>query len=76
MDPIWFGIIVTKMIEIAVITPPVGLNLFAVVSASGGRVKTGDLFYGILPFVAMELVILTILIAFPGLSTWLPATMH
>jgi C4-dicarboxylate transporter, DctM subunit len=76
MDPIWFGIIVTKMIEIAVITPPVGLNLFAVVSASGGRVKTSDLFYGILPFVAMELVILTILIVFPGLSTWLPATMN
>ena len=76
MDPIWFGIIVTKMIEIAVITPPVGLNLFAVVSASSGRVKTGDLFYGILPFVAMELVILTILIVFPGLSTWLPTTMH
>ena len=76
MDPIWFGIILTKMIEIAVITPPVGLNLFAVVSASGGRVKTGDMFYGVLPFVCLEVVILFILIVFPGISTWLPATMH
>lgn len=76
MDPIWFAIVLTKMIEIAVITPPVGLNLFAVVSAAGGRVKTGDMFFGILPFVCMEIVILTILILFPGLSTWLPNTMH
>lgn len=76
MDPIWFGIILTKMIEIAVITPPVGLNLFAVVSAAGGRVKTGDMFYGVLPFVCLEVVILFILIVFPGISTWLPATMH
>jgi len=76
MDPIWFAIILTKMIEIAVITPPVGLNLFAVVSAARGQVSTGDLFYGILPFVCMEVVILIILIVFPGLSTWLPNTMH
>lgn len=76
MDPIWFGIILTKMIEIAVITPPVGLNLFAVVSAAGGRVKTGDMFYGVLPFVCLEVMILVVLILFPGISTWLPATMH
>ena len=76
MDPIWFAIVLTKMIEIAVITPPVGLNLFAVVSAAGGRVRTGEMFTGILPFVAMEVVILTILVLFPGISTWLPNTMH
>ena len=72
MDPIWFGVIITKMIEIAVITPPVGLNLFAVVSASDGRVTSGEMFTGVLPFVAMESVILAVLIVFPGLSTWLP----
>jgi tripartite ATP-independent transporter DctM subunit len=76
MDPIWFGIILTKMIEIAVITPPVGLNLFAVVSAANGRVKTGDMFFGVLPFVCLEVVILIVLIAFPGISLWLPATMQ
>jgi C4-dicarboxylate transporter, DctM subunit len=76
MDTIWFAIILTKMIEIAVITPPVGLNLFAVVSAANGRISTGDMFFGVLPFVLMEMVILVILILFPGLSTWLPATMN
>ena len=76
MDPIWFGIVLTKMIEIAVITPPVGLNLFAVVSAAGGRIGTGDMFAGVLPFVCMEIAMLAILVIFPGLSTWLPNTMH
>jgi C4-dicarboxylate transporter, DctM subunit len=75
LDPIWFGVILCKMIEIAVITPPVGLNLFAVVSASNGKVSIGDLYFGILPFVAIELVVLVILIMFPAISTWLPQTM-
>ncbi len=75
MDPIWFGVVLTKMIEIAVITPPVGLNLFAVVSAADGRVSTSEMFSGVLPFVLMECVILLILILFPAISTWLPQTM-
>jgi C4-dicarboxylate transporter, DctM subunit len=75
MDPIWFGVILTKMIEIAVITPPVGLNLFAVVSASEGRVSIGDMYFGILPFVAIELIVLLILILFPIISLYLPQTM-
>ncbi len=75
LDPIWFGVILCKMIEIAVITPPVGLNLFAVVSASEGRVSITDLYFGIMPFVLIELVVLGILILFPAISTWLPATM-
>ena len=75
LDPIWFGVIVVKLIEISAITPPVGLNLYAVVSASEGRVKSGELFRGILPFVFLELVVLAILLAFPRLSLWLPNTM-
>jgi tripartite ATP-independent transporter DctM subunit len=75
LDPIWFGVVLTKMIEIAVITPPVGLNLFAVVSASAGRVSTGAIFLGVLPFVVMEMIVLVILLVFPAISTWLPATM-
>jgi C4-dicarboxylate transporter DctM subunit len=75
LDPIWFGVILCKMIEIAVITPPVGLNLFAVVSASDGRVSITDLYFGVLPFVVIELVVLAILILIPEISLWLPATM-
>jgi tripartite ATP-independent transporter DctM subunit len=75
LDTIWFGVILCKMIEIAVITPPVGLNLFAVVSASEGRVSIGDMYFGIIPFVVIELIVLTILIIFTDISTWLPRTM-
>jgi tripartite ATP-independent transporter DctM subunit len=76
LDPIWFAVVLTKMIEIAVITPPVGLNLFAVVSAADGRVKIGEVFMGVLPFVVLEMVVLIILLMFPAISTWLPGTMR
>lgn len=75
LDPIWFGVIVVKLIEIAVITPPVGMNLFAVMSASGGQVAAGEVFRGILPFVLIEIFVLIVLVAFPSLSTWLPMRM-
>lgn len=75
LDPIWFGVVLTKLIEIAVITPPVGLNLFAVVSASEGRVSIGDMYFGILPFVLLELAVLLVLIVFPQISLFLPQSM-
>ena len=75
LNPIWFGVIVVKMIEIAVITPPVGVNLFAVVAASDGQVSTAQVFRGVLPFVVLEIIILMLLIHFPIISTWLPGTM-
>lgn len=67
-DPIWFGIIIVKLAELGAITPPVGINLFAVVAAGGGTVTLGDVIKGIWPFVLMELAILTLLIAFPQIS--------
>lgn len=75
IDPIWFGVIVVKLVEIAVISPPVGMNLFAVVSASEGQVKSREVFVGILPFVIAEAIGLAILFAFPALATFLPRTM-
>jgi len=75
VDVIWFGIIVVKLIEIAAITPPVGLNLFAVMSASGNSVKSSELMRGVLPFVVIETFVLGVLIVFPEISTWLPSKM-
>jgi len=63
------------MTEIAVITPPVGFNCFVVQSASQGRVGLNDVFSGIFPFLAMDIVTLAVLVAFPQLSLWLPSTM-
>lgn len=75
VDAIWFGILVVKLIEIAAITPPVGMNLFAVLSASENTVKSSQLMLGVLPFVIIEIAILTMLIVFPEISTWLPSQM-
>ena len=75
IDGIWFGILLVKLVEIATMTPPVGLNLFAVAAAGKGLVTLGDLIRGIWPYILIELVILAVLIAFPALSTWLPSRM-
>ena len=75
IDPIWFGILLVKLVEIAVITPPVGLNLFAVAAAGREYITLEDLIRGIWPFLILELVILALLIAFPQITLWLPGTM-
>lgn len=75
IDGIWFGVLVIKLIEIAAITPPVGLNLFAVLAAARGELTSYELFKGIVPFLVMEAVILALLIAFPSIATQLPAWM-
>jgi C4-dicarboxylate transporter DctM subunit len=75
IDPIWFGILVIQLVELDTITPPVGMNLFATVSAADGLVTLEDVIRGILPFFALNFVMLGILIAFPALALWLPNTM-
>jgi TRAP-type C4-dicarboxylate transport system permease large subunit len=75
LDPIWFGIVIVKLVEIAAITPPIGINLFAVMSASDGRVSGREIFLGVLPFVLAEFVVLGLILSFPILSTFLPQTM-
>ncbi len=71
-DPVWFGILVILLIETALVTPPVGLNLFVVQNLR----KTGslnDVIIGTLPFVATLFAMLALLSFVPGLATWLPA---
>lgn len=70
-DAVWLGIIFVKTAEIGLITPPMGLNVFIVSSTT--KVPAREIFSGIWPFVATELLILGLLIAIPGFSLWLPA---
>ncbi len=70
-DPIWFGILVVVVVEIGLISPPVGMNLF-VLRTLLPHVPTLTLYRGVTPFVVADVVRLAILIAFPVLSTWLP----
>ncbi len=74
-DPIWFGVLVVVVVEIGLISPPVGMNLF-VLNALLPNVPTSTLFRGVLPFFVADVVRLGILIAFPIISLWLPSLMR
>ncbi|RRH72994.1 TRAP transporter large permease [Falsigemmobacter faecalis] len=72
-DPIWLGVVVIKMCEISLITPPVGLNVFVVRSSSPVPLRLEQVFAGVTPFIAMEVLALGLLIMFPAIVTWLPS---
>ena len=71
-DPIWLGVIVIKMAEISLITPPVGLNVYVVRSSSPVPLKLEEVFAGVTPFIVMEVFTLALLIMFPSIVTFLP----
>ena len=73
-DPIWFGIIVVKMVEIGLVTPPIGLNCF-VVNGVRPDIPLEEVFKGIWPFVVADFITVGILIAFPGIVLYLPELM-
>ncbi|MBW1682789.1 MAG: TRAP transporter large permease [Deltaproteobacteria bacterium] len=75
IDGIWFGILLVKVAEIGLITPPIGINVFVVQGASGGQVGTGELFRGIVPFIIADIVTLIVLVAFPQITLWIPNRM-
>jgi C4-dicarboxylate transporter, DctM subunit len=75
VNMIWFGIIVIKLLEIGLITPPVGLNVYVIASSLRGAVPLTTVFRGAMWFLAMDLVTLALLIAFPALVLWLPGLM-
>lgn len=70
-DPVWFGVIVVMMVEIALITPPLGMNLF-VVRAIAPEVPLVTIIRGITPFVVMDVIRVGLMIIFPAIITWLP----
>jgi tripartite ATP-independent transporter DctM subunit len=74
VDPIWFGVLIVVVVEIGLISPPVGMNLF-VLNTLLPQVPTRTIFRGVLPFMTIDCVRLAILIALPILSTWLPSHM-
>ena len=75
INPIWFGIVLVKLIEISVVTPPVGINLFAVMGAVGKQADFRHVALGVIPFIFFDLIVLALLIIFPALATWLPQQM-
>jgi C4-dicarboxylate transporter DctM subunit len=73
-NPIWFGVIIVMTVELGLIHPPVGMNIFVIKSVVED-VKISTIFYGVIPFIVTDLIRLVILIAFPILALWLPSHM-
>lgn len=75
-DMIWFGIVYTITMEIAVLTPPVGLNLYVIQGISRGTISIGEVITGCLPFIASLVALIALLIVTPSTALWLPAAMR
>ncbi len=72
---IWFGVLVVKLLEIGLVTPPIGLNVFVIKSILGDQVRLEAIFYGVGLFLIAEIFVLALIAFVPGISLWLPALM-
>ncbi len=72
VDPVWLGVIVAVNLQTSFLTPPFGFSLFYLRSVAPRAVRTAQIYRGALPFVALQMVAIALLITFPGLVTWLP----
>lgn len=70
-DGVWLGILIVKLIEIGMVTPPVGINVFVVAGTSG--LRSSDVFRGVWPFLVIEIVMIVVLFAVPDIVLWLPS---
>jgi tripartite ATP-independent transporter DctM subunit len=75
-EDLWVGILIIKIVEIASITPPIGMNVYVLKGVVGDVVSLGGLFQGIIPFFIMDILTLAVLVAFPQISLWLPSMMY
>jgi TRAP-type C4-dicarboxylate transport system permease large subunit len=73
-DPIWFGVIIVMVVELALITPPVGMNVY-VIKGVAKDVSLGTIFTGVAPFILADVIRLGILVAFPAITLLLPTWM-
>ena len=72
IDLVWFGVLVVKLLEIGMITPPVGLNVFVIKNVASKYVSVVQVFKGVIPFLLSDIVVVAIVIAFPALVLFLP----
>lgn len=73
-DPVWYGILMVVVVEIGLITPPVGLNIF-VIRAQLPDIELTTIFKGILPFLVADIVLIALLLIFPQIALWLPGVL-
>ncbi|GAB1399072.1 TRAP transporter large permease subunit [Aminivibrio sp.] len=75
IDPIWYAIVVTVNMTLALITPPVGMNLY-VINGLRSDIHMSEIIRGVFPFIVIMALFLILVIAWPGMSLWLPSVMH
>jgi TRAP-type mannitol/chloroaromatic compound transport system permease large subunit len=75
MDPVWLGIMIAVNLQTSFLTPPFGLSLFYLRGVAPVTVRTGQIYRGVIPFVAIQLLTLVLLWHLPRLTTWLPAVL-
>ena len=75
IDPIWYAIVVTVNMTMALITPPVGMNLY-VINGLRSDIHMSEIIKGVFPFIIIMALFLILVIAWPGMSLWLPSVMH
>ena len=75
VDPVWFGIFIILMCELGMVTPPVGMNLYVVQGVRGGGPVT-DVFVGVLPFILALLIMIVLVIVFPGIVMSVPQWLY
>lgn len=73
---VWFGVVLTKFLEIGMITPPIGLNVFVIKGVVGDLATTSTIFRGIMWFLVADLVVVTLLITFPEIVLFLPSLLN
>ena len=76
MDLIWVGIIVVKYVEIGLLTPPIGFNVYVVKGVVGDEISIGTIFKGVGWFLFCEVIIMTIIILYPELTLFIPSQMN
>lgn len=74
-DPLWFGVLLVINLEMAVITPPVGLNLYTMKSVVP-QLDLAEIFRGVAPYIAIEAALLAVMIAVPEIATFLPSLLE
>lgn len=72
-DLVWWGVVTLSLVEVGMITPPLGLNVFVMKSVVGNRVQMVEIFRGVVPFLVADVVRIVLLVSFPAIALWLPS---
>jgi TRAP-type mannitol/chloroaromatic compound transport system permease large subunit len=76
LDPVWIGVMMAVNLQTSFLTPPFGFALFYLRAVAPAEVTTAQIYRGVVPFVAIQLIALAVLAVFPGIATWLPKALY